>query len=328
MKIHQWKPGQKISEPGVYAGVPMATYHGPDLCVGPSISSSGLRTIFTDCPMSYWITSPYNPNPVERVDSRAFVIGRAAHHLCLGEADFQKHFIVRPDKYPDEKGALKAWTRAAHYCKAWEAGKAAEGLDILTPAELETIKGLAGIQPWQKGLEDSGLMNNALVRAGALQGLVEHTIVAKDKETGVWLKSRPDVIPTGSAEGVDFKTCASVEEYKLIKSLEEFRYDIQGRLFSECLEQAADIRMTNFSLIYAEKAPPFEVAVRELKAFELDEAEKDMRVALRTFALCMENGKWPGRGGAAEDAKYIERSPYARERADRRREQLSREVFG
>ena len=36
--------GQPITTPGIYSGVSMDRYHGPDLCAGPSISSSGLRT--------------------------------------------------------------------------------------------------------------------------------------------------------------------------------------------------------------------------------------------------------------------------------------------
>ena len=320
--------GQKISAPGIFSGVPSQIYHGPDLCVGPSISSSGLRTIFTDSAMQYWIHSPYNPNRLEEEDSRAFIVGRAAHHLCLGEADFKKYFIVRPAEYPDAKtGELKKWTRAANYCKAAEKAWADANLDILTPEELETIKGLAGIQPWQKGLEDSGLMNNAVVRAGAMQGLVEHTIIAQDRETGIWIKARPDVIPTASQEACDFKTTQSVHGYKLQQTLDDYRYDAQAAIVSYCLEQAAGFRLTNFALIFACKAAPHEVAVRELKPGDLDDGQKDMQAAIRTFALCMERGKWPGVGGGEEDARYLERSDRARERAIVRREQLNRGMF-
>jgi hypothetical protein len=328
MKVIPWD-GKPISAPGIFSNVPSAIYHGPDLCIRPSISSSGLRTIFTDSPMQYWIHSPYNPNRLPEEDSRAFVVGRAAHHLCLGEADFKKHFIVRPAEYPDQKtGELKKWTRAAGYCKAREAEWADDmNLDILTPEELETIKGIAGIQPWQKGLDDSGLMNSAVVRAGALQGLVEHTVVAIDKETGVFIKARPDVIPTASREAGDFKTTQSVQPYKLQQTLDDLRYDMQGEIVSRCLEQAADFRLTNFALIFAAKKEPHEVAVRELKPYDLDESAKDNQTAIRTFALCMERGKWPGVGGGEDDARYLERSDRSRERAIARREQLERGMF-
>jgi hypothetical protein len=278
--------------------------------------------------MNYWMHSPYNPQRIEEDESRALILGRGSHHLVLGEANFKSFFVVRPDEYPDARtGELKKWTRAANYCKAWEAEKSAAGLDILTPAELETIKGIAGILPWQKGLEDSGLLNNAVVRAGALQGLVEHTVIALDRETGIWLKARPDVIPTASTEACDFKSTSAIDDRSLQRTLDDYRYDMQASLVSRCLEQAADFRLTNFALVFACKSPPYEVAVRELKPFDMDEAAKDVQAAIRTFALCMERGKWPGVGGGETDAKYLERSEWSRQRAAERREQLARVMF-
>lgn len=328
MKIIPWD-GQPISVPGIYSGVDMATYHGANLCVGPSISSSGLRTIFTKSPMEYWIRSPYNSSALSPIDSRAFIVGRAAHHLCLGEADFSRHFIIRPAEYEDAKtGEMKKWTAAAHVCKAWLKAQADAKLEVVTPEELETIKGLAGIQPWQKGLDDSGLLNNAVVRAGALHGLVEHTIVAQDPETGVWIKARPDVIPTDSREASDFKTTQTVESRKLQMALDDLRYDMQGEIVSRCLEQAEGFRLDSFALIWAAKPEPHEVAVRELKPCDMDESAADNQAAIRTFALCMERGKWPGVGGGEEDARYLERSDRSRDRAALRREQLSRMIFG
>ena len=321
--------GTPISKPGVYSGVPSGVYHGPGLCIGPSISSGGLRKIFTASAMEYWIRSPYNPNALDPEDSRAFVIGRAAHHLCLGEADFKKHFVVRPEEYPDEKtGDMKKWTRAAKFCKAWEAEAAQIGLDILTPAELETIKGIAGIQPWQKGLTDSGLLNNAVVRAGALNGLVEHTVVAQDKETGVWIKARPDVIPLNSTEATDFKSTQSVDPRKLMFTLDDLRYDMQAEIVARCLREAAEFELSNFALIFACKTEPHEVAVRELKQYDIGESKLDNDAAIRAFAIGMETGRWPGIGGGEEDARFLERSDRSRERAQDRRAQLHRLAFG
>lgn len=326
-KVDVWD-GKKIDRPGVFAGVDMESYHG-DLCIGPSISSTGLRTIFNESPLEYWRTSIYNPLRREPEETRAFALGKCLHFLALGEANFSKAFIIRPSDYEDTKtGEMKRWTRAAAYCKAWETEATASGRTIITPEELELIKGMVGIQPWQKDLEDSGLMNNAVVRAGALQGLIEHTVIAQCRETGVWLKARPDCIPTASREASDLKSTLSVQPHKMQKTLDDFRYDAQAALISTCLEQAAGYRLENFALIFVCKSEPHEVAVRELKPYDLDESAKDNTAALRTFALCMERGKWPGVGGGEADARYLERSDRSRERAALRREQLSREIFG
>ncbi len=110
MKILDYKPGVKITVPGCYAGVPINVYHGADLCFGRSISSSGLRKIIGESPAHYWCESPYNPNRVEQKETDALALGRAAHHLLLGEDDFNTHYIVRPDKFDSWRTtAAKEW---------------------------------------------------------------------------------------------------------------------------------------------------------------------------------------------------------------------------
>lgn len=320
LTVKRWD-GQPITEPGVYSHIPMIAYHSADICDGPSISSSGLRTIFTDCPMAYWVESPLNPRRLDQEDKEAFILGRAAHHLVLGEHDFGRFFVARPEKL---NGTL--WNGNRTDCKEWLQHVTDQGLTSLTPAQIEAIRGMAGLLPWQKGLEDSGLLNSAVVRAGALSGLVEHSLFAKDKETGVWLKSRPDAIPLDSSEFNDFKSTISVHYEKLQRTLDDFRYDMQADLASVCLQQAADLKFTSYAFIFAMKKPPHAVEVVELKDVDLEEARQDNRAALRTFAKCLETGRWPGPGGGRGDARYIERSVRSRENALGRRTLLELEL--
>lgn len=320
MKVIPWD-GNPISAPGIYAGVPIDTYHGPDLCIGPSISSSGLRTIFNDSPMAFWIESPLNPRRIEPDENQAFVLGRAAHHLCLGEAEFGRHFVARPEKLNDA-----AWNSNRTDCKDWLKHVADQGLTVLTPGQVDQIRGIAGLLPWQKDLEDSGLFNSPVVRAGALSGLVEHTIIAQDKETGVWLKSRPDAIPTASTDFADLKTTAGVGYDAIQRTLGDFRYDMQAVLASLCLEQAAGVPFTSFAFIFAMKKPPHCVEVAELTTIDLEDARHDLRAAVRTFARCMDSGRWPGPGGGRGDARYVERSKWSREAAAGRRATLELEL--
>jgi hypothetical protein len=327
LKVIPWD-GQPISAPGIYRGVPMSAYHSAELCVGPSVSSSGLRKLFTDSPMAYWVESPLNPRRLEPGDSEAFVIGRGAHHLLLGEADFAKHFAIEPATYADAKtGEVKKWNNNATVCREWKKHVTeGEGRAILTPAQIEAIRGMAGLLPWQKGLEDSGLANSAVVRAGALSGLVEHTIIARDEETGLWLKSRPDAIPLDSTEFSDFKSTTSVQERKLQRTLEDYRYDMQAVLASMCLEQAIGKPFTSFAFIFAMKKPPHAVEVVELTAEDLADAALDIRISLRTLARCLDTGRWPGPGGGRGDARYIGRSPRHRDEAMGRRSILEMEL--
>jgi len=322
LKVTRWD-GQPIKEPGVYSGVPMEIYHSADLCAGPSISSSGLRTIFDpdQGPMAYWVESPLNPNRIEPEDSQAFILGRAAHHLVLGEAAFSRFYVARPEKLNGT-----AWNSNRTDCKEWLQHCRDQGLTVLTPGQVEQIKGIAGLLPWQKDLEDSGLANSAVVRAGALSGLVEHTIIALDKETGVYLKSRPDAIPLDSSQFSDFKTSANVSAIALQRTLDAYRYDMQADLASTCLEQAAGLKFTSHAFVFAMSKPPHAVEIVELKDLDLEEARHDNRAAIRTFARCLDTGRWPGPGGGRGDARFIERSTRSRENALARRTMLELEL--
>lgn len=322
--------GNPITKPGVYSGIPIGIYHGADLCDGPSISSSGLRTIFDPGkgPMAYWVESPFNPLRLVPGEKEAFVLGRAVHHLVLGEVDFSRHFTFEPATYPDAKtGEAKPWNNNATFCRQWRQHVTeGEGRTILTAKQLEAIRGMAGILPWQKGLEDSGLTNSAVVRAGALSGLVEHSIIAKDEETGIWLRSRPDAIPLDSTEFNDFKTTTGVDYETLQRTLGDFRYDMQAVLASMCLKQAAGLEFSSYAFIFAEKTPPHAVEVAELRNVDLDEARLDLRAAIRTFARCMETGRWPGPSGVRGDARFLERSEWSRKEAAGRRAFLELEL--
>lgn len=320
MKVTRWN-GKPIKEPGIYAGVPMEAYHSADICAGPSISSSGLRKIFTDCPMAYWVESDLNPNRLEPDEKEAFVLGRAAHHLVLGEEQFSRYYVARPEKLNGT-----AWNGNRTDCKDWLGHCRDQGLTVLTPGQVETIKGMAGLLPWQEGLEDSGLKNSAVVRAGALSGLVEHTIIGLDRETGVYLKARPDAIPLDSTQFADFKTTQKVDWKSLSRTLDDFRYDMQAVLASMCLEQAIGRPFTDFAFIFAMKKPPHAVEIAELTADDLAEAKLDVEAAIRTFARCLDTGRWPGPGGGRADARNISRSKWSRDEAMGRRSFLELEL--
>ena len=88
------KDEREVREFGMFA-MSLEWYHA-DCCDGPSISSTGLRTIWTRSPAHYWATSALNPKRVDPEDKPDFSIGRAGHHLLLlGRKGFDEEFVVR-----------------------------------------------------------------------------------------------------------------------------------------------------------------------------------------------------------------------------------------
>lgn len=321
--------GKPISKPGIWKNVPMADYHG-QLTVGPSISSSGLRTIFNRSLAHYYAGSYLNPNRVEQADSEAFLIGRCGHFLLLGEANFRQHFCVQPEAYPDPKtGEDKPWNNNATFCRNWKAVAACEGLSVVTPSQIEIVRGIA-----------KSLQANPLVQAGILNGLVEHSMVWQDEETGVWQKARPDCIPTSDLDMADLKIVADVSDDAIERSIGDYGYHQQAALVGEACRKLLGREMSSFSLVCAEKAAPNCVQIRSLSkdAYLLNDAsapepsdleigEIQNRAALRLFAMALESGNWPGPGGDQSDAKTVRMKPFARSRISFRLKGIEQEIL-
>lgn len=298
VRVEPWN-GRPISRAGAYSNVPISIYHSGKLCVGPSISSSGLRTIFSQSEAHYWDQSPFNPNRAERVESEAFIMGRATHHLLLGEPFFAKTFVVKPTEAPDGSGP---WNGNKKVCRKWLEDQAKAERTVLTPDMVQRIKWMA-----------LALGKEHLVRAGALNGLIECTMAWPDPETGVWLLSRPDVIPTDSGDFVDLKTTTDVSFASLTRTVGEYGYHQQGALVEEGYKTIFKRDITSFSLYFIESRRPHCARMVTLKSEDLKLGAKQNRNALRRFVACMNSGVWPGPGGNQETVQYIEISDRQRE---------------
>lgn len=290
-------PGGPIDRPGVY-DLTMERYHG-DVCAAPSISSSGLRTIWAQSPAHYFWTSPYNPNPPEREDRPHFSLGRAAHHLLfLGRKGFDDEFVTRPEKWSD-------WRKPE--AREWRDEQIAAGRTVITDAELEHIAGMA-----------RSLAAHPLVKAGILDGYVERSLIWKDPATDAWLKSRPDNIPGAGLDCADLKTTTSVATDDLRRTLASYGYHAQGALVGMAFREVLQREMQSFSLVFVEKTPPYCVRVVTVKPDDLERGEKQIRAAATMFAECCASGSWPGPGGEQSDAEFLDIPEFARKSIDDR----------
>lgn len=281
--------GQPISRAGVYSGIPLPTYH-QQLTVSPSGSSSLFRKMEDSSPAHAFIDCYLNPEFEPKASSEALVMGSAVHHLFTGEADFRRHFWVKPETYPAADGTEKKWTAAAKYCANEEAEAELRGQQILKADSMQHIGGMA-----------RALAKHPAIQEGLLNGLVEHSLVWKDVVTGVWLKSRPDNIPLDSAVGADLKTTLSAHPRDVQRSFTDLGYYIQIALVYEGLKQVCDITLSDFFLIFIEKTPPYAVSVRQVDWVAIEYGRRQLRRAINRFADCLERGHWP----AYEEAEEI-----------------------
>lgn len=318
MQIIQWN-GKRVSRPGIYREIPMRNDEGTgyhqNVAVKPSISSSGIRTIFSQSAAHYFNDSYLNPNAEPGKTSEPMLFGRAAHHLLLGEADFLRHFVIRPETYKDEEAKSKPWNSNSRTCRAWLKEAAAQQKDVLTLSQLERIRGMA-----------ESLKREPLIRAGILNGCIEHSIIWRDEETGVWLKVRPDAIPAVDMSFADLKTIEDITDDGIERAISDHDLHVQGALVGMACRAVLGREMESFSLVFAEKKAPYCVRVRELMPEDLALGEQQIRAVLPIFAKSVETGVWHGPGGGQVDAQYAGVTPWRKKQIERRLAVLASEA--
>jgi len=286
------KPRLPITKPGIVSGIDIADYHSGGICDGPSVSSTGLRLLWrTQSPAHFWTAWRCNPKAVREPPSEAMVLGSAAHHLLLGEADFSTKFIARPDALKDEDGDLLPWHGLRKVCKAWLRDQERAGRTVLTMLQLEAIRGMA-----------RSLAKDPLVKAGALSGQIELSMFAKHPKTGIWLCARPDAKPVSDGDFCDLKSTEDITDAGIFRMLRNSGVQIQGAL-TWMICDLLNEPFTSFNLIFAETKEPFCVRVVPLTDDDLSLGRRQIEWGLDTIAKCIKENRWIGPG--ANDPRAI-----------------------
>jgi len=282
MTVTPWD-GQPITTPGWYSGIPIERYHSAGICDDLAVSSTNLRTCWSKSPKHMFAQWCENPKAEVKKPTPAMILGQAAHHLFLGEDDFGQKYIAQPEVYPDKKtGELKKWTMAADFCKAWMDQHAK--FTVVKVKDFEAIVEMA-----------ESLRLNPLVDDGALRGHIECSGFFKHKQTGLWVKVRPDVIPQTSGDFVDLKTVSEVITPALQYSMREYGYHQQGALIWETCDELGT-PFTEFTLMFIETSAPFCSRDIAVTPEDMDRGRKQNLWALRAIRNCIDQDHWWGPG--------------------------------
>lgn len=260
-----------ITGPGVYDGIPEATYHR-DPVKGGSLSSSGARKLLApSCPAIFKYEQDHKPP-----HKKEFDFGHAAHELVLGVGSGIEVIEAADWKKKD----------------AQEAKKAAYANDKvpLLPKEMDVVKAMAN------AIREHPIAG-ALFRPGT--GKPEQSLFWKDPATSVICRARFDWLPT-QVKGKrlvigDYKTAHSLTDRDLQKAIHEHGYHQQDD-FYRAGARALGIgdKDTSFVFIFQMKKPPYLIRVVELDWVARRIGRERNEKALKTYAHCMETGHWPG----------------------------------
>lgn len=294
-----------ITTAGAYPDIDALDYHrNPNLLPGPSLSSSGAKTLLNKSPLHFWYDSPLNPNRPPEADKPHFNIGKAAHDYVLLSERWPDHYHVLPEGF--SRAASKKFAAEIE-----EADAAAEaGLTVLRHEDAETVKAVA-----------AAIEKNDLAMATLTNGITEETLVWQDPQTGVWLRARPDFRPHSILEkrevmvvpDLKFVAPTNATPDGFARAIHSFGYHQSAAFYCDGIKAVFGHYPTHYVHVAVEKEPPHCVALYELPGEDIERGRLLNRRAINLFADCLEKDRWPG---YADDPTPVGLPVWARMRVD------------
>ena len=257
---------------GIYPDMSIFDYHR-GLC--KDIVSKSRLVKYLQCPAA--VKVPDNDTPDKK-------LGRAMHPFILeGESAFHKEFAVMPD-FPcpagQKPGGWKNTTKYKELRAEWEAGVI--GKETITFEQFQTIKNM-----------DAGVKSNPAAAEFLSKGSPEVSMLWQDEETGIWCKSRPDLIAYDTGDFFDLKKSLKVSAHGFQSSMVKFGYFVQIAMAFEGMFRITGQKFNAFTMIVVNDKPPYQCEVHPLASEWIDLGFNEFKRLLRLEARCREQNFWP-----------------------------------
>ncbi len=252
---------------GIVLNLDENTYHAHH-----ALSSTGARQLLEAPAMFEWSRTH------ERVHSKAFDVGTAAHSKVLGTG---WEIVAIPAEVLASNGAVS--TKAA---KEFIENARANGQVPVKQAELDEVNAMA----------ESVLRHPSARLLLEQEGAAEASVFGTDPATGVDTRARFDFLGRGPGKrvGVDVKTVhGKATPAKFAKTIADHSYHVQAAHYEDTLEFIGE-GIDAFAFIAIEKDPPYLTAVFVLDEDWRDIGHKRAAEARELFRRGIDTGRWPG----------------------------------
>lgn len=259
---------------GVYYDMPIDEYHN-----ATGVMSKTSIAEFVKSPSHYlhWLA---NRETFER--KRHFEFGNATEAFLMGRGGDEVYVVDDRDIVAQIGG--KRPTATNRYRDWYD--------------EQLTIAGNRYIINMDERTQIETIVNNA-TRNGLIRGYVDDgvdqlTAVWTDPETGIRLKTRPDITLTEHGIIVDIKTARDASPGKFRRHAEDYHYPLSVALMVEGLLHHGVIEsLTAFQFIVIEKSEPFNVQLYDVSDESINMARASLRSILRRFKTWLTDGRHP-----------------------------------
>lgn len=255
---------------GVYYDVDIERYHNEEICVSHSVSSTGVRHALK-CPFKYWGNSHLAPGR-EKTDTDALRFGKAIAFM-MSDPDA---FMAKVKVFVDFK--ITKEENRSELAREWRE----QGGLAIRQTEYDKMREMLAVAS-----QDRNFRN-----AYGGEGNTEATLIYKDRETGLYVRARPDWLPISRQIIPDYKTTQDAEPDEFSRSIARYRYHVQAAILAEATK-------ANFGhwprVIYTpqEKEYPYAVSVVPLDDTAIAFGRMLLRKGLRTIADCLDRNVWP-----------------------------------
>lgn len=249
---------------GIYTDLTNEEYHGHK----DSISRTGLMD-FSTSPYTYW-AKHINPNRPPKKNTPAMAFGSAFHTLILEPDKFDNEYVMKPEPVLLKNGGRELYDNYKNIIAYLESSDK-QVLDAKDWARLMLMK-------------EKFMSNRAAVDL-IKDARIENSFFWQDKESGLLLKCRPDILHDNII--VDLKTCDSASPREFQHSMVGYGNHIQGAMIRNAVDKLEGRRINNVINICIENKYPHNMGIYIIDEEALDEGEnkyKQICLALKTAA--------------------------------------------
>jgi len=279
---------------GMFEDVPEPYYHAIPFCSQSRLKLLGRRS---PAHMKYALDNP------EDSGTKPKIFGNALHCGVLTPDVFHSKFTVggrceatvkSSGKRCGNDGKIRTggstWLCGVH-------GKTAvpDNIEVLPLTDFEAVQNI------------SDAVRAHPAASVLLEGYHEMTAIFDHPHNGVRCKARFDVLPEDGFFIADIKTTVDASRIAFERSAYNFGYYNQAAFYIDAAREH-EINAEFYTIIAAEKEPPWAVAVYHIRDEAIDAGRKELLPLLEKWAECEKNDHWPGYSDEAID---ITLPPYA-----------------
>jgi hypothetical protein len=264
---------------GIYPDMPLDHYYAdPARADWGSLNASNIPTLRNRSPLHFAVRSPViaarlGLEMAEDAPNAEMRRGNAMHRIALGKG---KEYSV---------GDFKDFR--TNEAKAWKAECAANGTCAILQKDIADIERQA--ERLREHLKEMFFGEEYLTEVAVLW--TEHTAFGD-----VACRALLDAYCPSLHHGVDLKSTADASDQKVIRRMEQNACDIQAAWYSRGITIAEGLtpNKVQFSTLFGETKIPYGSQPFQLSEGWRESAWEECQIALRIFAQCQEQGRWPG----------------------------------